>query len=231
MGEKPADDAQLAATDDLFKAAKAATRARREKSGRLEKRKDVLEDVLDETENRNPSEHSADEDISKSPGKLLFRLKRKSRMITTRRLSQDGSLEEREAVQSMSNNSENDEENMEEVRPPAIAPRRSIRSHARYLKESFDEVEATESSVENEMPQRGLRRSIRPVTRSVKGMDRGKVDDGPMTNESEDHDNVNDTPNFQAVRVQKPNLKTDFRKQLDHLQRAPTPSVMIEDFR
>ena len=140
MGEKPADDAQLAATDDLFKAAKAATRARREKSGRLEKRKDVLEDVLDETENRNPSEHSADEDLSKSPGKLLFRLKRKSRMITTRRLSQDGSLEEREAVQSMSNNSENDEENMEEVRPPAIAPRRSIRSHARYLKESYSHV-------------------------------------------------------------------------------------------
>ena len=119
--DKPVDDAQLAVTDDLFKAAKAATRARREKSGRLpEKRKDVLEDVVDEIENRNPSElQYSDEDISKSPGKL-FRLKRKSRMITTRRLSQDGSLDEREDAQS--NNSENDaaDENMEEARPPPI---------------------------------------------------------------------------------------------------------------
>ena len=122
-----------------------------------------------------------------------------------------------------------------------IGLRRSIRpSHGRYLKESrLDEVEAAESSsidnvsenVEVEMPQqqRGLRRSIRPVTRSFKDLE--KVD-GPLnTNVSEDHDTNVETPNFQAIRVQKPKLKTDFRKQLDHLQRASTPSTLIEDFR
>ena len=77
--------------------------------------------------------------------------------------------------------------------------------------------------------QRGLRRSIRPVTRSFKVSE--KVD-GPLnTNVSEDHDTNVETPNFQAIRVQKPKLKTDFRKQLDHLQRASTPSTLIEDFR
>ena len=77
--------------------------------------------------------------------------------------------------------------------------------------------------------QRGLRRSIRPVTRSFKVLE--KVD-GPLnTNVSEDHDTNVETPNFQAIRVQKPKLKTDFRKQLDHLQRASTPSTLIEDFR
>ena len=231
MAERPTDDAQLVVADDLFNAAKAATKARREKVGRTqEKRKDVLEDFSVEEENKNPTE--SDNDLSKSPGRLFekARLKRKSRMITTRRLSQDGSLDDRQVP--AANNSEVDasDDNVEEERPPIIAPRRSIRPRAKALKESFNEVvessvEDVSENVENEQPRTGLRRSVRPPAIRVPVVEN---DNDPINDSDVD---IDATPQFQAVRVQKPTLKTAFRQQIDHLQRAPTPSIEIVDFR
>ena len=79
-------DKNLANVDDLFNEAKAATRARREKLGRpTSKRKDLLvvePHITVEEENLDP-------DVLQSPTKASIKLKRKSRLISNRRDSQD----------------------------------------------------------------------------------------------------------------------------------------------
>ena len=79
-------DKNLANVDDLFNEAKAATRARREKLGRpTSKRKDLLvvePHITVEEENLDP-------DVLQSPTKTSIKLKRKSRLISNRRDSQD----------------------------------------------------------------------------------------------------------------------------------------------
>ena len=72
--------------DDLFNEAKAATRARREKLGRpTSKRKELL--VLEP--HITVEEENLDPDVLQSPTKTSIKLKRKSRLISNRRDSQD----------------------------------------------------------------------------------------------------------------------------------------------
>ena len=84
--DQPGADKNLANVDDLFNEAKAATRARREKLGRpTSKRKDLLvvePHITVEEENLDP-------DVLQSPTKTSIKLKRKSRLISNRRDSQD----------------------------------------------------------------------------------------------------------------------------------------------
>ena len=87
LAEKlPLDQPGAANVDDLFNEAKAATRARREKLGRpTSKRKQLLvvePHITVEEENLDP-------DVLQSPTKTSIKLKRKSRLISNRRDSQD----------------------------------------------------------------------------------------------------------------------------------------------
>ena len=69
LGEKPTEDAQEVIVDDLFNAAKAATKARRQKSGRQPKQNHVTLSLPNVNDNVVPEEEAENTDpaISQTP--------------------------------------------------------------------------------------------------------------------------------------------------------------------
>ena len=233
LGEKPSKDAQVIVADDLFNAAKAATKARREKSGRPPKRKDVT--VVDNVVLEEEEAENTDPAISQTPQDPKRFLRRKSRMILTRRMSQDG--QDDILPPNAENSEENLSENIEEYNPMAL--RRSIRPpkvaartdhlHEPSLEENDVDEDNTEENVTENLEKLKLqRRSVRPRTKAM-GPLQSLSPNVTRENESE-NESVKSPAPFQPVVGVKHQLNTrNIQSKLDKIQRAPTPS--FEDFR
>lgn len=226
--------------DDLFNAAKAATKARRERMGRsASKRKDVLESSREplppandvEEENFDPMELQTPAPTMKNA------LKRKSRLIKNRRMTQDHDSEEDKE------DSQNDSgvakaiENNASPRNPQKLKRRATRSVGRVLRESNQEILDDESNIEDSIEAKIMahERQNKVLTRTNRRttvIGKAAVASSHSIDEdadAEDDDDIEDLEKIERKieelkmtrksRVSKQALARDF----EHIRRAPTP--------